>query len=227
VGKFEGLVIAVSADAALKRLPSSAGLIRVTRAGNQGDPRIQSLGAAFPELRLFIPGTEERGSGLIQPFLAVALLLAVTFTMAAGFLLRRDVQRDRRLSVMRSEFVSSVSPELRTPLAAIRMFAENLELDEDLDHGTRREYLGTILQESERLTRLVDNVLDFGKIERGKKTYRFEPARLEEIVERAARTARYPLQEAGFQSRPIPAPRRRGRTSTQPKTIRWIRSVRA
>jgi signal transduction histidine kinase len=99
---------------------------------------------------------------------------------------------------MRTQFVASVSHELRTPLAAIRMFTETLKLDGDVDRATRAEYLDTILHESERLSRLVDNVLDIGRIERGQKTYRFEPLALDDVVGQAARTAQYPLQRAGF-----------------------------
>jgi signal transduction histidine kinase len=99
---------------------------------------------------------------------------------------------------MRSQFVSSVTHELKTPLTAIRIFTETLRLDEEVDTNTRNDYLDTILHEAERLSRLVDNVLDFGKIERGKKTYRFEPVRLDEVVHHAARTAQYPLEQAGF-----------------------------
>jgi signal transduction histidine kinase len=78
------------------------------------------------------------------------------------------------------------------------MFTETLRLDEEVDSQTRGEYLDTILHESERLSRLVDNVLDFGNIERGKKSYRFRPVRLDEVVEGAARTIQYPLDRAGF-----------------------------
>jgi signal transduction histidine kinase len=99
---------------------------------------------------------------------------------------------------MRSQFVSSVTHELKTPLTAIRMFAETLRLDQDVDHRTRDEYLDIILHESERLSRLVDNILEFGKIERGKTTYRFQPVRLEDVVENAARAAHHPFAQAGF-----------------------------
>ena len=78
------------------------------------------------------------------------------------------------------------------------MFTETLRLDDDVDRKSRLEYLDTILHESERLSRLVDNVLDFAKIERGKKTYHFQPVQLDEVVEQAARVAQYPLEEAGF-----------------------------
>ena len=76
---------------------------------------------------------------------------------------------------MRSRFVSSVSHELKTPLTAIRMFAETLALGRSHRRQARTEYLQTIVNESERLSRLVDNVLDFSRIEEGKRIYRMQP----------------------------------------------------
>jgi len=94
--------------------------------------------------------------------------------------------------------VASVSHELKTPLTAIRMFAETLALGRTRDEATRSEYLETIVDESERLARLVDNVLDFSKIEQGKKIYRMRPTALPDVVRSAARAMRYPLSQQGF-----------------------------
>jgi signal transduction histidine kinase len=99
---------------------------------------------------------------------------------------------------MRSQFVSSVSHELKTPLTAIRMFAETLRLGRLQNQQTREEYLDTIVNESQRLTRLLNNVLDFSKIEKGKKIYRPQPASLPEVIKAAARAMDYPLSQQGF-----------------------------
>ena len=77
------------------------------------------------------------------------------------------------MAELRSQFVSSVSHELKTPLTAIRMFAETLRMGRPADPALRDEYLDTIVNESERLTRLLNNVLDFTRIESGRKTYQF------------------------------------------------------
>jgi signal transduction histidine kinase len=137
-----------------------------------------------------MPELPEPKFALRQAFLVAALLLALGFTLFAGYLLRRDVQRDLRAAELRAQFVSSVTHELKTPLTAIRMFSETLRLDADMDRETRQEYLDTILHESERLSRLVDNILEFGKIERGRKTYRFNSVRLDEVVAQAPRNTR-------------------------------------
>jgi signal transduction histidine kinase len=115
-----------------------------------------------------------------------------------GYLLLRDVNRDTRMNEVRSQFVASVSHELKTPLTAIRMYAETLAMGRARDDGTRSEYLETIVNESERLARLVDNVLDFAKIEQGKKIYRLRLTRLDEVAGSAARAMQFPLAQQGF-----------------------------
>jgi signal transduction histidine kinase len=99
---------------------------------------------------------------------------------------------------MRSQLVSSVSHELKTPLTAIRMFAETLRIRRD-GELPREEYLDTIIQESERLSRLVDNVLDFSKIEQGRKFYRLRPTSITAIQDAVVRVVRYPIEAAGLQ----------------------------
>jgi signal transduction histidine kinase len=126
----------------------------------------------------------------------MALVVALTFFGA--YLLLRDVRRDLKLAEMRSQFVSSVSHELKTPLTSIRMFAETLRLQRSKDPAAREEYLDTIVKESERLSRLLNNVLDFSKIEQGKKVYRPAPASLAEIIQETTRAMEYPLKQQGF-----------------------------
>lgn len=119
-------------------------------------------------------------------------------TVLSGYLLLRGVNRDLQMAEMRSHFVASVSHELKTPLTAIRMFAETLVLGRTANEAARAEYLETIVNESERLTRLVDNVLDFSKIEQGKKIYRMKPTHLPDVIRSAARAMQYPLAQQGF-----------------------------
>lgn len=145
--------------------------------------------------------TAAGGSGLLRLFFGLSLLVVMSLTFLAGYLVWRDTRREIRVSEMRSQFVSSVSHELKTPLTSIRMFAELLQIRGSDDSRTHEEYLNTIVNESERLTRLLNNVLDFSKIEHGQKDYRLEPTRLEEVVYSAARIMEYPLAEQGFDLR--------------------------
>ena len=130
-----------------------------------------------------------------------SLGLVCIIAISGAFLLWRDMQRDLAVSSLRSQFVSSVSHELKTPLTAIRMFAETLRMRPGGDPAVRTEYLDTIVNESERLSRLVDNVLDFSKIEQGRKLYHLQATSLSTVVDSVVRAAGYPLRQAGFELR--------------------------
>jgi signal transduction histidine kinase len=132
-------------------------------------------------------------------FYFLALVVVLSVTLFGAYLLWRDVRREVLMAQMRSQFVSGVSHELKTPLTAIRMFAETLRLGRAKDPATQTEYLDTIVNESERLTRLLNNVLDFSKIEQGQRIYHPGPASLPEIVRAAARAMEYPLKQQGFE----------------------------
>src|SRR5262249_32767168 len=152
------------------------------------------LGEGFVDLRVEWPTGRFAAATAIPPSLYVGGIgLILGITMLAGYLLLRDVSREIEVARMRSQFVASVSHELKTPLAAIRMFAETLAMGRVPDERTRVEYLETVVNESERLSRLVDNVLDFSRIEGGKKIYRMQPVSLAGIVQAAARAMQYPL----------------------------------
>jgi signal transduction histidine kinase len=126
----------------------------------------------------------------------MALILGMT--TLGSYLLLRDMNRDLRMAELRTHFVASVSHEIKTPLTAIRMFAETLVLGRTAEARAQTEYLQTIMNESERLTRLVDNVLDFSKLEQGKKIYQMSTTALQDVVRSAARAIEYPLAQQGF-----------------------------
>jgi signal transduction histidine kinase len=134
------------------------------------------------------------------PGVLYASMLCVVFGAAllAGYLLLRDVHRETETAAMRSHFVASVSHELKTPLTSIRAHAETLLLGRADSAVTTADYLKTILSESERLTRLVDSVLEFSRIEQGRKTYHLQPTQLEDVVRSAAKTMEYALSQLGF-----------------------------
>jgi signal transduction histidine kinase len=131
---------------------------------------------------------------------APSILLVMALSLFGGYLVWRDTQREVRLAEMRSHFVSSVSHELKTPLTSIRMFAEILQ-KASIDSQIHAECVETIVNESERLTRLLNNVLDFSKVERGQKQYRMEPTWLPDVIKTAVRTMQYPLSAQGFNLR--------------------------
>jgi signal transduction histidine kinase len=127
------------------------------------------------------------------------LILVVGFTAFGGYLLWRDVGRELAIAEMRSQFAASVSHELKTPLTSIRMFAEALTMGVQKQPEAQKEYLHTIISESERLSRLLNNVLDFSKIEQGTRTYRFEPTSLEEVIHATEEAMAFPMDQKGFE----------------------------
>jgi signal transduction histidine kinase len=91
-------------------------------------------------------------------------------------------QRQARLSEMKSNFVSSVSHELRAPLAAVRLMAESLDGGRVVEEDKRRDYYRLIVQECRRLSGMVENVLDLSRIGDGRKSYHFEPVDLAALL---------------------------------------------
>jgi len=123
--------------------------------------------------------------------LAVALIAGITLTL-------RTALREMRLSAMKNEFVSNVSHELRTPLSSIRVFGEFLRLGRVTNADKVREYGTYIETESRRLTQLINNILDFSRIESGRKVYEFEPADIEEVLTGTLATLGIRLRDSGI-----------------------------
>ena len=150
-------------------------------------------------LRLHSPrsGPEQwaRASFAYNATLSVLLALVLLGGMVMAM---RTASRAVRLSEMKSDFVSNVSHELRTPLASIRVFAELLSLGRVQEPDRVREYGGYIDAESRRLSRLIDNILDFSRIESGRKRYELRPADLRETVEATLKTFQVHLRQSGF-----------------------------
>jgi len=107
------------------------------------------------------------------------VLLAVTLGLAG---LWRNVRAQIKLTQKKDDFISAVSHELRTPLTSIRMYSEMLEKNWVKSEDKLAEYYSNMRQESERLSRLIENVLDFSRIQRGRKKYTFSLGDINECV---------------------------------------------
>ena len=190
----ERLVIAVRAGQIVRDL-AFPGLELSLRESPDAVP----LGRAFPDLQARLPDLPTAANlWSRERLLWAAFAMVMAVTLFGGFLTWVDMRREMRLSRMRSDFVSSVTHELKTPLAAIRMFAETLRTRTKLESPVQAECVDTILGESVRLSRLVDNVLEFSKIEEGRKIYRMAPVQLGSVVDTVVRAMSYPLERAGF-----------------------------
>jgi len=124
----------------------------------------------------------------------VLILLSTVIIVVGLVLVWLAVLTERRASSMKSDFIANVSHELKTPLSLIRMFGEMVATGRHKGEQAAREYGGIITRESERLSHLIDNVLDFARLERGKASYHFAEGSLAEVVERALDVSRYRLE---------------------------------
>jgi len=124
--------------------------------------------------------------GLERRQLVDSLLIGGAVTVILGGLtfLGLAIRRERRLNELKSEFISNVSHELKTPLSIISMFGEMLAEGRTKSPEQAHDYAEIIWRESVRLGRLIDNVLDFAKIERGMGVYEFADADLGEVIDR-------------------------------------------
>ena len=127
------------------------------------------------------------------------ILGALSLLMIGGiFLTYRNISREMNLARLKSDFVANVSHELRTPLALIRLYAETLELGRLNSKEKYQEYFRIIREESERLSSLINNILDFSRIEAGRKEYEFKETDLSELVRSTLDTYRFQIEQNGF-----------------------------
>jgi signal transduction histidine kinase len=111
--------------------------------------------------------------------IGISTLAAITGLISAW----RSFEKQQRLAELKDNFVSSVSHELRAPIASVRLMAEGLERGRVQEPEKQREYFRFILQECRRLTALIQNVLDFSRIDQGRQQYEFEPADVRRLVD--------------------------------------------
>jgi two-component system phosphate regulon sensor histidine kinase PhoR len=191
------VLVAVPAGAAVR----DAGVRLVAGPSGGGE----WLGEAFPGIRVRFPPADDgaltRQWETRRWYSWTVVLLVVTVTASGGYFLWRDVQREVRVAALRAQFVSSVSHELKTPLTAIRMFAETLRMGRAANPQVAEEYLDTIVNEAERLSRLLNNVLEFAKMERGVARFRLVRQPIGPAVGTAVRALSYPLAQQGFELR--------------------------
>ncbi len=212
---FEEQLLPKASQSILPKFPASKDLIMVVR--DQRGRQVQPLSPIFKE-----KGDVVRGSfafvftdwtiGLQGSFakpdqwertnfaynMGLSVLLAVVLLAGVSFALR-TAAREMKLSTMKNDFVSNVSHELRTPLASIRVFGEFMRLGRVTEQNKVREYGEYIETESRRLTQLINNILDFSRIESGQLVYRFELTDLEEILTETLATFTVRLRNSGFE----------------------------
>jgi two-component system, OmpR family, phosphate regulon sensor histidine kinase PhoR len=158
-----------------------------------------TVGRKFPttlynwRLQLALTTADELGQKVErQRMIELAMVsLAALVAIAGVAIVVLASVKEQRLAALKSDFVANVSHELKTPLALVRMFGEMLLAERVTSEEKRRQYLSIIVSESERLTALIENVLDFAQVERGKVAYEFAEHDVGEVVGRAVDIYRY------------------------------------
>jgi len=171
-------------------------------AGWSGKPEVsQSLDEPFRGLAVGIKfqGTTAQAIGRRFVIQSSLILGVLSVLMIGGLVLTyRSVNKQVALARLKSDFVSNVSHELRTPLALIRLYAETLELGRITTQEKKDEYYSIIRKESERLTALINNILDFSRIEAGRKEYDFRETDIAELVRNTLDSYRFQIEQQGF-----------------------------
>ena len=161
-----------------------------------------TFGEAIPSLRvaLYQPhGTSPREAVRRQiTIFTIAFGLLLVVIVAGVVVTYRLVRRETEIARLKADFVANVSHDLKTPLSLIRMFGETLEMGRVTDQATRQEYYRVITRESERLSRLIDNVLDFSRIEGGSRRYDRVPTVVGPLVRESVEAFSYVLTQQGF-----------------------------
>jgi signal transduction histidine kinase len=171
------------------------------------------IGEALPhwEATLYLMRPEQLQESARNVRRTLVLLIAAALAAIAfgGWVVFADARRQLALAQKKTDFVSNVSHELKTPLTSIRMFAEMMQ-GGNVAAEKRPQYLRIIVAEAERLTRLINNVLDFARLERKQKRYDFRPLDLHEVLARTWEGHELHLREQGFitswQAAPPPYP---------------------
>jgi signal transduction histidine kinase len=169
--------------------------------GGSGRGYRQNLDDPFRGLSLGIKfqGTTAEAISRNWVFQSFLILGVLSVLMIGGLVLTyRSVNKQVALARLKSDFVSNVSHELRTPLALIRLYAETLELGRITTTEKKHEYYSIIRKESERLTALINNILDFSRIEAGRKEYDFRETDIAELVRNTLDSYRFQIEQQGF-----------------------------
>jgi signal transduction histidine kinase len=138
---------------------------------------------------LYVTGTPAPAPGGMlasQRFLLLGMATMVLFLIAGTYFIARAIRREMEVSRLQSDFVSAVSHEFRSPLTSMRQLSELLALGRVPSEERRGVYYETLVRETMRLQRLVESLLNFGRMEAGARQYRFEPVDAAALAHRVA-----------------------------------------
>jgi signal transduction histidine kinase len=168
-------------DAAGQRIAGSVTIPPQPVARIIGDPQNPWM------LRIWSSGAAPAATGVGSRLLAIMLVVVILFLWGTVYFMARAISREAKVSRLQSDFVAAVSHEFRTPLTTVRQLSEMLDMDQIPSEDRRRKYYRVLANESRRLQRLVETLLNFGKMEAAADNYRMEKLEVGELVSRAMR----------------------------------------
>lgn len=155
----------------------------------------------MPDYQLGIQLKGETIENLVQKRtqfnLLIILIMDLVLILAAA-LVYKNLRQQMKLAQLKSEFISNVSHEIRTPLAIINMYSETLEMNRVKDEARKKEYYSIINTEANRLSGMVNKILNFSKIESGKRSYKFVATDLNNVVSQILETYEHHFKRNGF-----------------------------
>jgi len=178
----------------------SEGRVVAGRKGDTGRAVVRSIAETqLPWVLHFTgaPGVTDAGMVARKRFLALVTMVTVLFLIAGAYFIARAVRRDLEVSRMQSDFVAAVSHEFRSPLTSIRQLSEMLAEGRVPARERQQIYYETLVRESTRLQRLVEALLNFGRMEAGVRKYRFEEMDAASLVEKVVAEFTPQLAESG------------------------------
>jgi len=205
-GVLDAVEPALREEVAVAMLDDTTRPVAVSPAGfvaNWKHPLVSTeIGESLPhwELAVYLlnPAKVMRSVQTLRLTLGLLIAVLLLSIVMGSWLIVKDFNRQLTLTRQKTDFVSNVSHELKTPLTSIRMFSELLAEGRVGDPEKCNSYLQIIAAESSRLTRLINNVLDFAHLERGEKKYEMCQLDLVALARETAETYRPHLEKAGF-----------------------------
>ena len=202
----KGLDPALTNDIAVALLDDTATPVTISREGfhaNWKCPFVATeLAESLPhwEMAAYLldPAKLAHSAHTLALTLGLLILVLLLAIVVGGWLIVTDLNRQLTLARQKTDFVSNVSHELKTPLTSIRMFSELLAEGRVSEPEKRQSYLQIITAETSRLTRLINNVLDFSRMERGEKKYQMRPFDIAVLARETVETYRPHLESLGF-----------------------------
>lgn len=129
----------------------------------------------------------------------ILFLIVVDFVLLIGaWFFYRNIKKEIDLAKIKSDFVSNVSHEIRTPLSLISMYAETLQMKRIKEEEKKQKYYGIIYREAQRLSGIVNNILNFSRIENGKRQFNFTSIDINDILNDVMRNYSYQIENKGF-----------------------------